>query len=83
MKKEELLEIVEVVRKDLSSEDVLNILEFIDNNEWGVAFETLCTQIDENEIPITKEFFHRLEDYAKKIKLNDSTFNFLKDRVIK
>ncbi|WP_188827137.1 MafI family immunity protein [Nocardia camponoti] len=36
------------------------IQEFVDAGEYGLAFDTLCAWIQEDELPITRAYFARL-----------------------
>ena len=45
----------------LPAGDIATIWEFIDVGEPGLALETLCTQLDEYEVPVSAETLSRLD----------------------
>lgn len=47
--------IIAEYRDSLSDADIANISEFIDVGEPVLAFETLCTQLDEYEVTVRDE----------------------------
>ena len=65
----QLIQILNEVKNKISSEEVKNILELIENNEFGLAYETLCTQIYEYEVSITGEFYEKISFYGESIKI--------------
>jgi hypothetical protein len=46
----------------LPTADMTTIWQFIDVGEPGLALETLCTQLDENEVPVSGETLERLSE---------------------
>jgi hypothetical protein len=46
--------------ESLPTADITTIWEFIDVGEPGLALETLCTQLDENEVRVSAETLSRL-----------------------
>lgn len=54
-----LYSLLKEVIKDLSENDVRQIIEFIEHSERGIAFETLCTQIVEYDIPLSLQFYEK------------------------
>jgi hypothetical protein len=46
----------------LPTADMTTIWQFIDVGEPGLALETLCTQLDENEVPVSGETLERLNE---------------------
>jgi len=49
----------------IPEKDIANILEYIENNEWGIAYETLCSVIEQEKLIITREEY----DIIKKLGL--------------
>jgi hypothetical protein len=70
------------VKNKLPQNDVKNILEFIDNNEFGLAFETLCTQLYEYNIQISSEFYEKISSCGKSINIPSSIWLSLKELII-
>ena len=55
-----LNEVFNEIKDKLPLRDIENISEFIDAGEYGLAFETLCTQIDEYSIKITDKYYQKI-----------------------
>jgi hypothetical protein len=69
------------IKQELSIEDIKNIEEFIQNNEFGLAYETLCCQIYEHETPISCEFYEKISFYGTLIELQPSIWLPLKELI--
>lgn len=65
----------------LSDSDVKNASEFIEHNEFGVAFELICDQLYENESQISSELIGDISRIAKLMQLDDNSWSFLKENV--
>jgi hypothetical protein len=63
-KKNDISELLQDVADKLALEDVKNINEFIENNELGLAYETLCTQIYEYDIEISSKFYEKVVTFG-------------------
>ncbi|WP_284452577.1 MafI family immunity protein [Parachlamydia acanthamoebae] len=70
------------VSNDLPKQDVQNIIEFVKYREWGVAFETLCTQLYEFDIKISPDSYEKIAVLGKLMKLESSNWEFLKELVV-
>ncbi len=66
------------VNDKLFENDIKNIAEFIDNQEWGLAYELFCTQIYEYNIPITEDFYTRISRIGKLIDVSPNTWTPLR-----
>jgi len=55
--KKKLEELLDEVKENLLEADFENIKEFINYREYGLAHETLSTQLYEYSIPITQGFY--------------------------
>jgi hypothetical protein len=69
------------VKNRLPSNDAKNIEEFIDHNEFGLAFETLCCQLYEYDITISKEFYEKIVLYGESIEIKPSEWLPLKELI--
>jgi hypothetical protein len=65
----------------LNSLDLKNAKDLLDNQEYGLAFDTLITQLYEYEIGIDKDFFFLLESIAKKLNIPDNEYSFMKELI--
>lgn len=76
-----LIRILHEVKKELPSEDVKKVVELVENNEFGIAYETLCTQIYEYEVRITKKFYEMVSFYGESIKIQPSIWEPIKELI--
>lgn len=65
---------LDYVKERLSQDDVKLIAEFIEYNECGLAYETLCTQTYEYDIRISFEFYEILYFVAKSMEIQVYTW---------
>lgn len=56
-----LFGLLDVVKEKLPVKDVENIKEYIEQREWGLAYETLSVQLYEFNIPLSFKFFKEAE----------------------
>lgn len=72
-----LRRIVRTLNERLPEEDVDHILEFLEVGEWGLAFETLCTQLYEYDIAVPAPILAELADLGKAMKLDPELWEIL------
>jgi hypothetical protein len=53
--------------------------DFLDHNEWGLAFEHVCTQLYEHEVTIDQTLYDEINRLGVAMKLDDSGWLFLKE----
>mgnify|MGYP001405832717 CR=1 FL=1 len=66
----------------LPKEDYENIKMFINNNEAGEAFETLCSQLFEKDIKISLQTYNTIEKIGISIGMSDSSWAYLQRSII-
>jgi len=66
---------------ELPSENATDALELLDHAEWGVAFDLICTQLYEYEIPVSKEQFALIEQTARMMDMDSTNWDYLKELV--
>lgn len=66
----------------LPKEDYENIKMFINNNEAGEAFETLCSQLFEKDIKISLQTYNTIEKIGISIGMSDSSWTYLQRSII-
>lgn len=64
---EEILALADELNDSLLPQDVQNIRDDIEYNEFGNAFEILCIQLFEYESPISQEIFSRIENVGREM----------------
>lgn len=65
----------------ISLDDINEIIEFLDHDEWGVAFEILCTVIEQENIIITIYQYQEIEDIGNKMNMECNLWNEIKYKV--
>jgi len=78
----QLTQLLNEVKKSLPPDDIKKIVEFIENNEFGLAYETLCTQLYEYNIQISCEFYEKISFCGKSIKIQPSMWMPLKELIM-
>ena len=73
--------IINLVNKisSLPEQDKKNIIEFAENNEWGIALDTLCNQIYEYGIVITQSIYDEIVIIGNEMEMEYSTWDFLEE----
>ena len=66
----QLTQLLNEVKHNLSKKDFENIKEFIYHNEYGLAYETLCTQLYEHNVSISKEFYENIYTLSVPMEIN-------------
>lgn len=61
----------------LTESDINNASDFINHNEFGVAFELICDQLYENNTEISTELIGDISRIALLMQLPDSSWSFL------
>ena len=79
---DELRALLSELTEKLQKDDFNIINELIDNREWGIAIETLCTQIYEYDIKISPEFYEKLASFAKSLNMQSTIWLPLRKLII-
>lgn len=74
-----LTQLVTEIKSELPSNDIENIVDLIENNEYGVAYEILCVQLHEYNIKISFEFYEKIANYGISINIPPSIWLPLKE----
>ena len=61
----------------LTRDDVEYIWESIEAGEWGMAYEDLCTQLDERGAKIDSQAYADLKELGEYYRLPPATWEFL------
>ncbi|MGN3438781.1 MULTISPECIES: MafI family immunity protein [Proteus] len=69
----------------LNTELLQDAINYIEYDERGLAFETICDHISEYNIPITSEEYHIAVDLANELKMNSNDISLLhmKELIVK
>ena len=76
-----LKNIIDELRTKLPPEDLALINEFIDHDEWGIAYQHICIQLSEYEIPISRNLYEKIEKFGSLIGIPDAYWLSLEDLI--
>lgn len=65
----------------LGDVDINNSIELLENREYGLAFDTIITQLYEYEIEIDDEFYELIVKSAHSMKISEDEYSFMKELV--
>lgn len=66
----------------LPQQDVITVEQLLAASEWGLAFETLCTQLYEHEILMSGEVYTRLQRIGHQLNIDLRVVWLLRENVI-
>lgn len=69
------------IGNELPQRDRKEALDLVDAGEGGIAFELLCTQIFEYDVPITREIYDQIVLVGTAMKMEQSTWGGLEKLV--
>ena len=75
----QILQLLEEVK--LPATDIENIIEFAEHNEYGLAYETLCTQLYEYSAPISFAYYEKISFLGPLMQINPSMWLPLKELI--
>lgn len=78
---EKLTQALDEVINKLPEIDIKNIAEFIEHNEFGVAYELLCVQVYEYEVEISEGFYEELFFCGKSMQIDPVYYEPLKELI--
>lgn len=69
----EIFNIIEQI-VELSDIEKDEVFEFLEHNEWGIALETLCANLVEEDIVTTSHVFKQIEKVGKHMEMDSFTW---------
>lgn len=69
-----LLEIVNGISA-FPEKDRIDVEEYIEHNEWGIALETICSVILEDGILVDNEVFKKISDVGIEMEMDSNLWN--------
>lgn len=69
------MELLKEIVKNITNfppKDEKDICEFIEHEEWGIALETICSVIEQEDIPIEKDIFRKIEEVGIYMEMDKS-----------
>ena len=74
-----MYEILQIAKKiQLLNEDVKEIDEYLQYNEWGIAFEILCSSIEQNNMVISNEQYQIISQLGERMEMDEELWAGLK-----
>lgn len=61
--------------------DINNSTDLLENREYGLAFDTIITQLYEHEIEIDVQYYKLIEVIAHKMQIPEEEYSFMKELV--
>jgi len=69
--------------KDVLSENQINDIEmYIKAGEWGLALETLCDFLYEDDLPISLKAYNLLQEVGLILEIDRQNWEILKEQVV-
>lgn len=78
----QILFLIDETKEFLLPKDIENIRYDIENDEFGLAFETVCAQLFEYETSISLETYTRIDKLGNDLGLDENYWTFLKTSII-
>jgi len=66
---------------NLPLKDEKDILEFIEHEEWGIALETICSVIEQEDIPVDKDIFSKIEEAGLYMEMDKSLWEEISKQI--
>lgn len=76
-----LTEILTLVNNVLTPEQINDLKMYINASEWGLALETLCDFLYEDELPISESAYQLLEQVGISLEMESQTWELLKSQI--
>jgi len=77
----EITIILEAVKGDLTERDVQFARDFLEHNEWGLAFSLICTQLYEYGVTINSEFYIQIENAGRQMSIPPEEWEMLRELI--
>ena len=63
---------------DFPLKDKRDVLEFLEHDEWGVAFEVMCSVIEQENLSIDNERYKDIEEIGIHMEMDEELWTVLK-----
>ncbi|MCL4264246.1 MAG: MafI family immunity protein [Anaerolineae bacterium] len=78
----QLNELLSLVNSVLSESQRKDIQMFINASEWGLALETICEFLYEDELPLSEKAYELCEGIGMSMNLDTSNWDVLRTQVV-
>lgn len=55
---------------NIPKKDIKSIIEYLDNNEFGIAFEILCATIEQEHISISESYYNEIKKIGEYMEMD-------------
>lgn len=73
--------LAKAINYGIGNEGINEIKEYIEFNEFGLAFEQILYELHENSIYISYEYYSEIEKVAKLMEIPENNFVHMKDMI--
>ncbi|MBF0232658.1 MAG: MafI family immunity protein [Desulfamplus sp.] len=77
-----IMQLISFLKGKLPEQDIVNAIEMLENDEFGEAFEILCTQTYEYDVKVDKQFFVKVVEAAEMMKIGKDSWGFIEEQVV-
>ncbi len=77
-----ILLVLDLIGEGLPVKDVSEVRDLLKYGEWEEAFDVLCTQLYEYEVPLTEEIFSVLEQTGTLVSADPSVWTCLRELIL-
>ncbi|MDR2977781.1 MAG: MafI family immunity protein [Streptococcaceae bacterium] len=62
----------------LPEKDISSLREYLEHNEVGIAFELMCSAIEQEEFPVSEQVFRQITDLGTEMEFDKSLWDKIK-----
>lgn len=55
--------------------------EIIEHDEWGIALETICSVLEQENIPVEKDIFNKIEEIGLYMEMDQSLWEHISNQI--
>ena len=75
----DIKKILEIAKKvKISEKDIEAIIEYLEYDEWGIAFEILCSAIISDNIDVSNQEYVEIKEIGEYMKMDKQLWEFIK-----
>ncbi len=74
--------LIEQFATNLPSRNIVDARELLEHDEWGEAFDLICTQLDEYDLSVSQEQFDLIDQTGRMMEINPSEWKHLRESIV-